>query len=65
MGDCPRCKRIRFVTSFTLVWIKMIIRVPLRAAIFVTSFTLVWIKMSSSQITSMFGFCHELHARVD
>ena len=42
-----------FVTSFTLVWIKMARPQFSKAVLNVTSFTLVWIKMSASSV--MFG----------
>ena len=53
------------VTSFTLVWIKIIfcpVEVPNWR---VTSFTLVWIKMPSDYPDQRRASRHELHARVD
>ena len=53
------------VTSFTLVWIKILSLVLGKTTGSVTSFTLVWIKMESHTEHPTEKPRHELHARVD
>ena len=54
-----------FVTSFTLVWIKMLGSLFMPRDMGVTSFTLVWIKMVHWLRARSSRAGHELHARVD
>ena len=53
------------VTSFTLVWIKIIMELCGLKFNAVTSFTLVWIKMAWRGALDNQILGHELHARVD
>ena len=53
------------VTSFTLVWIKILVELNIDLRFFVTSFTLVWIKIPTDKMPRIDDRGHELHARVD
>ena len=54
-----------FVTSFTLVWIKIQMQCYMHGSKIVTSFTLVWIKIDRLTGRDRDTASHELHARVD
>ena len=64
-----QCRKVasasKAVTSFTLVWIKMLTKITAEFRLFVTSFTLVWIKMINFLCEEHKEDRHELHARVD